>query len=164
MKQRGITLVELLVALPIGALIVLVIAAAFFQIWQGRTEIAQKNIAMGDLDNATHWLVRDLVMAQDTSLTPGAEPKNSMTILWTDLTHWAADEGTVDHSISYYPSGTQLIRNYDGEVTIVGRYITRAAFSFEDRVFTITLTSQPGLPSDNVTRTFSTEMRTDLPP
>jgi prepilin-type N-terminal cleavage/methylation domain-containing protein len=164
MKQKGFTLVELLVALPISALIVLVIAAGYFQITRGRAEIAQKNIAMGDLDNAAHWLVRDLVMAQETSLTPGAPPTNSITLLWTDLTHWALDEDSVEHSVSYYPSGTQLVRNYDGEVNIVGRYITQAAFSLDNRVFTVTLTSQPGLPADSVTRTFSSEMRTDLPP
>ena len=164
MKQKGFTLIELLVALPIGAAILAVVVASIFQIAQGRVGIAQKSVAMGDIDNAAHWLARDLVLAQDTSLTPGLPPTNSMTLNWSDLTHWALDEGSIAHSVSYVLSGTQLLRTYDGEVTIVGRYITNVGFSIDNRVFTLTLTSCPGLPGSTVTRSFSSEMRTDLPP
>jgi prepilin-type N-terminal cleavage/methylation domain-containing protein len=164
MKRKGFTLVELLAALPIGAVILMVVTASIFQIFQGRVDIAQKSIAMGDLDNAIHWLARDLTMAQDTSLMNGAPPTASVSIIWNDLTHWGADEGVVTHSVSYYLSETQLIRNYDGDIFIVGRYMTEATFYYEDRVFTITLTSRPGMSRSAITKTFSVEMRTDLSP
>jgi prepilin-type N-terminal cleavage/methylation domain-containing protein len=164
MKQKGFTMLELLVALPVGAVIVLVVVSSFFQITQGRIDIAQKSVAMADIDNAVHWLARDLVLAQTTNLTDGAPPTDNMTLSWTDLTHWAQDEGSIDHSISYTLSGTELRRNYDGGVTIVGRYLTNVGFSIDERVFTITLTSCPDLPGSTVTKSFSTEMRTDLPP
>jgi len=164
MKQKGFSLIEVLVALPVGTAILLVIVASFFQIMQGRVDIAQKSVAMADIDSAAHWLARDLPMAQITSLIDETPPTSSMTMSWSDLTNWAQDEGTVEHSVSYVLSETQLLRNYDGEVTIVGRYLTNVGFSIDDRVFTVTLTSRPGLPGSAVTRSFSTEMRADLPP
>ncbi|MFC2070845.1 type II secretion system protein J [Chloroflexota bacterium] len=164
MKQKGFTLLELLVAMPIGAAILIVLTYSFFQIAEGRVDITQKSVAMSDIDNATHWLARDLVMAQEVNLTDGAPPTSSLIISWSDLTHWALDEGTIDYSISYALSGTELIRTYNGVAIVIGRYITDVGFSIDDRVFTVTLTSQPGLPGSTVTKTFSSEMRTDIPP
>jgi prepilin-type N-terminal cleavage/methylation domain-containing protein len=164
MKRNGFTLIELLVALPIGTVILLVIVAGIFQIMQGRVDISQKSIAMSDIDSAAHWLARDLVQAQTTSLTDGAPPATALTMSWSDLTHWAQDTGSVEHSVSYYLSGTKLLRSYDGEITIIGRYMTDVGFSIDDRVFTVILTSCPGESRSEVTRSFSSEMRTDLPP
>ncbi len=161
MKQKGFTLIELLVALPIGAVILLVVVASYFQIMQGRVDIAQKSIAMGELDNTIHWLAGDLVMAQTTDLVEEAAPVSSMTLEWSDLTHWAADEGVIAHSVSYVLFENQLQRNYDGQMTIVARHLTYVGFSFNNRVFNVTLTSQPGLPGSAVTRSITSEMRTD---
>ncbi len=161
MKQKGYTLLELLVALPIGAAILLVIVSSYFQVMQGRVDIAQKSIAMAELDNTLHRLAADLVSAQTTDLIEEASPVSSMTLEWSDYTHWAADEGVIDHSVSYVLFENELQRNYDGQVTIVSRHLTYVGFSFNDRVFTVTLTSQPGMPRSAVTRSFSSEMRTD---
>jgi len=163
MKQKGFTLVELLVALPIGTAILLVIVASLFQIEQGRVEITGKSAAMMDIDNAAHWLTRDLVLAQATDLTPGADPVPAMFMAWSDLTHWAGDNGTILHSANYSLSGTRLLRTYDGETTIIGRYITDIGFSIDGKLFTITLTSRPGrLPESAITRTVSIRMRSEL--
>ncbi len=161
MKQKGFTLTELLVALPIGAAILLVVVSSYFQVMKGRVDIAQRSIAMAEMDNAIHWLAGDLVMAQTTDLIEEAPPVSSMTLEWQDLTHWAADEGVIDHSVSYILFENELQRNYDGQFTIVGRHMTYVGFSFNNRVFTVTLTSQPGLPGSAVTRTITSEMRTD---
>ena len=162
MRQKGFTLIEILVALPIAAAILVVVVSSFFQIVQGRVDIAQKSIAISDIDNAVHWLTRDLILAQETSLTDGAPPTSSLTISWSDLTHWAEDEGVVDYSASYVLSGNQLVRTYNGEETIVGRYLTDFDISLEGKMFTVVLTSQPGMPGSTVTRSFSVEMRSDL--
>ncbi len=161
MKQKGYTLIELLVALPIGAAILLVVVSSYFQVMQARVEIGQKSIAMAELDNAIHWLAGDLVMAQTTDLIEEDPPVSSMSLEWKDLTHWAADEGIIDHSVSYGFFENQLQRNYDGQMVIVARHLTYVGFSLHDREFNVTLTSQPGLPGSAVTRTFFTEMRTD---
>lgn len=144
----------------------LVFSYAFFQIMESRESVSNTSIALADLDNAIHWITQDLVMAQDTSLEDGAAPVSSFSADWADLTHWAADEGIIDYSVSYYLSGTQLIRNYTSNLTsertiIAARYITYVGFSIDSRVFTVTLVSQPGLAKSSVNRTFSCEMRTD---
>ncbi len=162
MKQKGFTLIELLVVTAITGLIVTVVGASTIQIMRGGPQITEKGTAMADIDNAAHWLTRDLVLAQITSLTGGAPPASSITMSWSDLTSWAGDEGTVEHSASYTLSGTQLLRDYDGEETIVGRHITNVGFSIEDKMFTVTLTSCPGWTGSTVTRSFSIEMRSDL--
>ncbi len=161
MKQKGFTLIELLVALPIGAAILTVVVASYFQVMQARVDIGQRSIAMAELDNAEHWLAGDLVMAQTTDLIEEDPPVSSMSLEWKDLTHWAADEGVIDHSVSYVLFENQLQRNYDGQMTIIARHLTYVGFSIHDRVFTVTLTSQPGMPGSAVTRTFSSEIRTD---
>lgn len=161
MRQKGYTLIEILVALPIGAVLLLVVVASYFQIVQAKAEIGQKSIALAELDNAIHWLSGDLVMAQSTDLVEEAAPVSSMSLEWKDLTHWAADQGAIDHTISYVLFENQLQRNYDGQFTIVARNITQADFSFANREFTVKLTSQPGLPGSAVTRTITSEMRTD---
>ncbi len=136
-----------------------VIVSSFFQIMQGRVDIVQKSAAMVDIDSAAHWLVRDLVLAQTTSLIAEALPMSNMTINWSDMTAWAGDEGSVEHSTSYRLSGTQLLRDYDGEETIVGRHVTNASFSIEGKMFTVTLTSRPGWTGSTVTRSFLIQMR-----
>jgi len=164
MRRNGYTLVEMLVALPIGAAILLVVVAGIFQIMRGGVNVSEKSIALADIDHAFNWLTRDLVQAQETSLSDGEEPVSAITISWSDLTHWAQDEGSINHAASYMLSGTNLQRIYDGETTIVARYVTNIGFSLDNRVFTVNMTSRPAGAGSEVTRVFSTEMRTDLPP
>jgi len=159
-KAEGYTLLELLLVIAITGAIVTVVGASFVQIMKGKVGISQKSVAMADLDSAFHWLSRDLVMAQTTTFTS----TSNMTLNWSDKTTWAIDEGVVAHSINYVLSGTRLLRNYDGEVSIISRYLTTANFSVNGQVFTITLTSRPGLPGSAVTRSFKIEERTDPAP
>ena len=117
---------------------------------------------MSDIDNAAHWLVRDLVLAQTTSLVEEVPPVPGITLNWSDLTAWAGDEGSVEHTASYTLSGSQLLRTYDDEETIVGRHLTDVGFSIEGKMLSITLTSCPGLTESAVTRSFLVQMRSDL--
>ncbi len=161
MKRKGFTLIELLVAIPIGAAVMFAFSYSFFQIMESRENVSNKSIALAELDNAIHWITQDLVMAQETNLIDGGAPVSNFSATWSDLTHWAADEGMTDYSVSYILSGTELTRNYSGNITIVGRYLTYVGFSLDSRVFSVTLISQPGLADSSVNRTISCEMRTD---
>ncbi len=137
------------------------VVSGIFQIVQGRVGIVQKSTAMVDIDNTAHWLARDLILAQTTSLNPEASPVSEITLNWSDMTAWAQDEGSVAHSVSYTLSGTQLLRNYDDEVITVGKYLTNVGFSIDGKLITVTLTSCPGLPGSTVTRSFLVKMRSD---
>ena len=161
MKRNGFTLIELLVSLPIGAALLLVVVSSYYQIVQGRVDISQRTIAINDIDGALHRLIADLAMTQETDLVAENPPVSEMSLEWSDLTHWAADSGEISHSAVYYLVDGRLYRSYDGQVTIEARYITYAALSISGTMFTVTLTSQPGLPESAVTRSISCEMRTD---
>ena len=159
MNQKGYTLVELLLALPIGAAIMIVVVTSIFQIAQGRVDIAQKSVAMGDIDDAAYWLNRDLLQAQTTDLIHGAEPVSEISMVCNDQTSWAAGEDSVEHFVTYTHSGTQLLRNYDGNDSTIGKYITDVGFSIDDRCLNVTLVSCPGLPDSTVTRTYAIRLR-----
>ena len=75
MRQKGFTLLEQLVVLSITGVIVLVVAASYILIRKGRTDIVQTDVALTDIDGAVHWLSRDLVLAQTTSLTDGGSSR-----------------------------------------------------------------------------------------
>jgi len=168
MKQKGFTLIELLVVIAITGVIVTVVGASIVLIMRGGPQMTEKSAAIADIDNVAHWLVRDLILAQKVIDPRNGEPllegitTENIIMNWSDLTAWAGDEGSVEHSASYTLSGTQLLRDYDGEETIVGRHITNAGFSIEGKMFTVTLTSCPGWTGCTVTRSFSIQMRSDL--
>jgi len=162
MNHKGYTLLELMLVISITGAIVLVVGAGIIQIMRGGPQITERSTAMSDIDNAAHWLVRDLVLAQTTSLVEEVPPVPGITLNWSDLTAWAGDEGSVEHTASYTLSGSQLLRTYDDEETIVGRHLTDVGFSIEGKMLSITLTSCPGLTESAVTRSFLVQMRSDL--
>lgn len=164
MNQKGFTLIEMLLAVSITSVIVIGIGSSIFQILQGRVDISQKSIAIADIDGVAHWLTRDMTLAQTTSLIDAEPPTSNISMIWSDLTAWAGDEGAVQNSANYTLSGTQLLRVYNGGTTIVGRYLTNAGFSVDGKMFTVTLTSRPGMPDSAVTRTFQIQMRSDSGP
>jgi prepilin-type N-terminal cleavage/methylation domain-containing protein len=162
-SQKGFTLMEMLLVTSITGAIVIVVMSSYVQIWKGRQEIAKTSIALMDIDRAAHLLTQDLVVAQTTNLTDGAAPVSSVNMTWNDLTHWAGDQGTVAHYATYTLSGTNLIRNYDGDSYTIARYMTKFNISINGTLFTVTVTSQPGFPGSAVTRSFSVNERTSGP-
>ena len=160
MNQKGFTLIEILVAMLVGGMITAGVITGIFQIVYGAGEIREESVALADIDNAAHWLTRDVVLAQNTDLDPG--PPVKMTLTWNDSTWWAEQEESVSHSVIYTYSGTDLQRNYDGVVTTVGRQLTDVGFSLDGRLVTITLTSSPEEePRSAVTRSYTIYMRAE---
>ena len=167
MNQKGFTLIELVVALAILGIVVVGIVTSIFQIMQGRAQIAGKSVALADIDNAAHWVTRDIVMGQSTDLEDDAPPTGNMTMTWNDLTGWAEAEESISHSVVYIHSGTQLLREYDSanNTTIVGRHLTDVGFSINGNLVTVTLTSSPdGVRASTVTRRYLIRMRTESSP
>ena len=134
--QRGVTLVETLLAAGIAAMIVGMLGSAIFLFWRASEQGNDKFRALHDVQNAGFWITRDGGGAQSTSLNEGEDPVESMTLSWT--------EGEQAHTVTYSLSGADLQRNYDGTVTTVARYISSVGFSISSEgVITGNITSSP---------------------
>ena len=144
MKQKGFTLIEILVVMAVGGMIMTVAMLTIYQIVWG-TERSNDQV-MALTHYAAMWLKWDLQMAQDTNLTDGDPvPESSVSLGWIDNTGFAAANESA-HSSNYTLSGTELLRNYDGTTKIIGRHITSIGFIQNGSVVTCNLTATgPGI-------------------
>ncbi|MFB0559198.1 MAG: PilW family protein [Dehalococcoidales bacterium] len=138
-KQKGTSLLELLVAMAITAMIVGGIAALIFQEYSG-TATAKNSITVAhEIGNAARWISQDVMMAESTDLVEGTNPAGQVTLSWVDQSDFAY----IPHSSSYYLEGTQLQRDYDGTVTTVARDISNIKFSQAGRILTVSISCTP---------------------
>ena len=137
--QRGFTLIEILVAMAIAGMIIPVVAAGIFQVSRGTVRINADLVILQDIDGASAWINRDLSQAQATNLNEG-ETLDTMRVDWIDQTGWAV-EGAESHFAEYTLSGTDLLREYDGETQIVARRVADIQFSRSGKFITVAITS-----------------------
>ena len=157
--QRGVTILEILLALGISALIAPVLVTGLFQISQGTVKISRDFVVQTDIDGASNFFSRDLSQAQTTDVEDGADPVPSLLVGWVDETGFAMlEEGYVVgdevHCVKYSLSPTDptfLLRNYDGASSctvpdpdaeiIVARHVETIWFSRVGTFMTIKITS-----------------------
>ena len=159
--QRGFTLLELLVALGIGALVVPVVVMSIFQVTRGTARINRDLVIQQDMDNASAYFTRDLSQAQTTDLPDNGLPYPSMRVDWIDETGWAGENPA--HYAVYSLSGSDLQREYDGVVSIVGRNVESIEFSrpVDSDFVTVSITSTYGGATENLS--YFITPRTDNP-
>ena len=135
-SQKGMTLVELLVALTITAVIIGGLSTAIYTIINVTERGKAESSALHDIQKAAYWISGDAQMAWTTGLPDGGPAVDSMTLEWTD--------GYGDsHSSSYWLSDTELQRNFDGNITTAAWYITSIEFSISGDVLTFRIESTP---------------------
>ena len=133
--QRGLTLVELLLALGISALITGTLSTAIHQFIRVSERGNDSLRALHDVQNAGFRLTLDGERAEGTNLVDGAPSAQSMTLRWTS--------GGQAHTSTYSLSDTALKRDHNGTVTTVARHVASAQFSLAGRVITATMNSTP---------------------
>ncbi len=160
MRQKGFTLVELLVALAVGSLIIVGALGAIYQVMWGTSRTNSQVVALTDVHQAALRLKKDIVMAQTTDLADGV-PRDSATLSWTDYTSFEEEENK-DHSSAYnLLSDGELQRTYDGTTSIVGRNITSVNFTRDGRVINVVITATKGdVTPRSETLEFSVYLRT----
>ena len=165
MRQKGFTLVELLVALAVGSLVIVGALGATYQVVWGTSRTNSQVVALTDAHQVALRLKKDLEMAQldegdflsggavVITLTPGGDP--TATLGWTDYTSFDLEENK-DHTSSYeLLDDGKLRRIYDYEkpsetTSIVGRNITSLEFTQDpdnvgdDRVINVVITATEG--------------------
>jgi len=144
MRQKGFTLVELLVALAVGGILIWGIVVTIHNVTWGTSRTNSQVVALTDVHQAALRLKKDLQMAQSTdlpldgstvTLSPGGD---TVTLEWTDYTtKFGPDDEPLppqEYSSGYQLSGSELHRTYDGTTSIVGRNITSVAITWDTRV------------------------------
>jgi hypothetical protein len=132
-------MVEMMAALVLVGMIAS--AAAFVLFHEFRGTATAKNITDSSLNIgfASHWIGRDVMMAEASNLVEGAPPANELTLTWVE---WYQLAG-IPHRSTYRLSGTALIRDYDGVITMAAQNLSGVAFSQTNQVITVVFTSKP---------------------
>jgi len=163
-QKKGFTLIEVLVVLAIVGVLVPVIGGSIVQVIRGTELNNTMVIALADIEHAASFINQDLNMAQTTNLVYGQTADlvagDNVTLNWTDY----YDGQATWHEVQYYVSDTKLKRDYDGQVTNIALYISKAEFSIDGsgELVTFTLTSSPESVSErSETRTYRVYPRSE---
>ncbi len=124
--QKGMTMVELLVAVAVTGIIVVFLGTAIYQIITVSEYGNDRLTAMHELQNSAHWFNLD----GQKAATANVNGELLLTISETT-------------SITYSLVGTELRRTSGGSPMTLARNIASAAFSIDNRVITMSLTSAP---------------------
>lgn len=136
-KQLGFTLVESVVCLAIILLVVTGAGWVVFYTYKANNAANNMLSAINTIQVAGRWVSQDVQIANRTNLADGAEPINPEA---TPVSFYRTDyylDPPVSSIITYTLSGGELRRDYDGQITIVARDISSAAFSLTSRTVTI---------------------------
>ena len=164
-NQKGIALIELLVAIAIAAVISAAAAMAIHQVITIIPRNNNQNTAINQVRNANHWLNFDI-----QSATPGSINTTGPKFLSLEQLEWESGTGnwtihTVDYSLEEMAgSSLKVLRRYYGAtVTLIAQYIdsanTNCSWNSAEKVLTVNITAQVGTRTE--TRTFEVKPRPD---
>jgi len=163
MNQKGFTLVQLLLAMAVSSILLAGLVLSIHNVFLGSGRSGSHVVALADVNNATLSIKKDIQMAEDTDLTDGDPvPQSLVTFTWTDYTGFEESDDKT-HYATYTLSGTELHRDYDGTVSIVGRHIMAVGFNQNDRIVTVNITATgTSFPQRIETLKFSMKMRPEV--
>ena len=144
-NQRGFTIIELLIAFTVTALITGAITETIFQVFNGSTLTANHMTAVKQLQNAGHRVSGDAQMAQSTNATGSIG--FPLILTWTD---WDTNN---EQQVTYYLANNKLCRESvisdngtvtDNYTSIMAQYITSASCNITNGMLTFTVTATVG--------------------
>ena len=159
-NQRGFTMIEVIMALAVTAIITGGITMTIFQVFDGNTRSSNHMIAVRQVQNAGYWISHDTQMAQSVALTAGPDGF-PLTLTWAD---W--DSGDVHKVVYTLLADNKLQREHytnlnPDATTFVAEYIdpTGTSCQFAGGKLTFTVTATVGTQSE--TRTYEVVPRPD---
>jgi len=155
--QKGMTLLELIVAMAIAVLVMGGALEVLYQEYRGTGITKTYVTATHEIGNAARWISQDAMMAESTGLVEEADSVDNMTLTWVER----YDYKNIPHSSSYYLLNNQLQRDYDGTVTTVARNICNIEFSQTGYLVTASISCMPKwwVPDRTVQKTYRIYLR-----
>ncbi|MBA7599184.1 hypothetical protein ES703_06211 [subsurface metagenome] len=157
-NQKGITLVELVIAIGISSFVIVGAAVAIFQLITVSDRNSNYMTAYTEVQNAGFSVSRDATQAQAVDDTSGF-----VTLDWVD---WEGDAHKVVYTLEDASDGlkelwrTYSINDVPQETMRVARYIdpvTNLAWNASENVLTLVITAQVG--DQTATRTYNVKPR-----
>lgn len=144
-NEKGFTLVELLVALPIAAMVIGAATGVITQLVNS-TDATSYMVAYRQVQNAGYRVSEDGLQAQNITV-PGTNKGFPFVLSWTD---WDDNSITnVTYSLTDMPSGTlkqlqrQKVTGSNVTISVVARYInaTQTSCNWSENVITFNVTA-----------------------
>jgi type II secretory pathway component PulJ len=163
--QRGITLLELVIAIGLSGIIAGGATAAIFQVFSGNTRSNNHMIAIRQVQSAGYWFSRDAQMAQTVQLSEEGEEnpvgtKFPLALTWKD---WDGNRYEVVYTLEAGGQPKKLQRQYlaydvnenvtENLTAIVAQYIipglAKTHLDFADSVLSLKVTATIGDESES---------------
>ncbi len=125
--QRGLTLVELMIAIALAGIVTAGITMTVAHLFSGSTRTSNHMTAIRQVQSAGYWVSQDALQAQEEPVIGENPATNFLTLTWTDSA--TGNNTTVIYTLVDMPSGesTRLQRRRSVEgvptVTYVAQYI-----------------------------------------
>ena len=143
------------------------VVVSIFQVATSTSRSNSQGIVLTDVNRAAWHITKDLQMANSTGIIAGdsvvLSPESSVTLRWIDFTSAFEPEGAEkNHSSTYSLTDSgELVRTYDGTLSIVGRHITSLRFTQQEEwaVNVVITATGPTTQQRSKTLEFSVHMR-----
>jgi prepilin-type N-terminal cleavage/methylation domain-containing protein len=142
----GFTLIELVMALAVSGILLSAISATLYQVFTNSQKNTAHMLAVKQVENAVHFLLRDVEMTQHIQTT-ALDPGEVLELSWTD---WDAVETVVTYS--WDSTSHTLTRNHalEGTTTTVAYAVDPVPqFIEQDQKLLINITCQVSNQSEN---------------
>jgi len=136
-NQKGMMLIELVIG---GSIAAAISAGLGFAVFQMLTVTDRSNDVIStvhDVQSAVYQISYDAKMAGSTDLVEGNPATDDVLLDWID-------GGGSAYFSRYYLSGTELLRDYNGSVTTVARYISSVEFTISGSNLNYSIESSTG--------------------
>jgi len=157
MRQRGFTLVEILLALAVTGVI---LVGAVLSIHQFLFTTARSNslvVVLDELNRAALQLKRDLQSQDSSNITDS----DNLTLSWSNNTYFESENQTTSHLVNFTLSDTGvLVRDGANTISVVARHIESISYTDYGTYIEVDITAtSPTFPYKSETLSFSVYKR-----